>query len=672
MIGKYEIRGRLGAGAMGTVLDALDPVIERRAALKIIPKPAADDAEGQESLARFKREAQAAGRLNHPNIVAVYDYGEDADRAWIAMELVEGGTLKQLLDRGERMPVSETLRVMGQMLAGLDYSHKRGVVHRDIKPANLMLTNEGQVKIADFGIARIENSSMTQVGTVMGTPAYMAPEQLRGEPVDLRADIWASGVLLYQLLTGEKPFEGGYASVLHKALNSEPTPPSALSVTAPRGFDGVIAKAMAKRPEDRFQTASAFATAIEAAAGAAVAPPPASDATVVAAPPRAVPPAPALPSAPAVIPARKGPPVALIGGGVALLVAAGVGFLMLGGSPAPPEPPSGAPVTAAVTPRPGPPTAAAPSLTPLPAAPVPTLPAPTVPATPSPPAVVPSAGPAAPGSSGAGSPSVAPPAVAPPAGTASPMPAPPAATPAPIIPPVAAPIIPAPTAPRPGPAAPVRVDFRAAAQAAAQAPACGLIATASTLGGLTLEGVLRRGDDAALRRALDERAVPPGAVRLSVQGFDGPYCTAFDLLRPVLAPAGLAPRVAVEGRTPLLAGDLLRFDVTMPDWPSNLYVAYFMKSGEVAHLVPSATHPAGATVRLGEPRAGFPGWEVSEPFGTDLLVAMVSEGPLFGASRPLVESQEAYLAALTEALRTARQAGRRVLVRPVVIETAVK
>eukprot|EP01031_Cornospumella_fuschlensis_P010087 gene10087-12363_t len=157
MIGKYEIRGRLGAGAMGSVLDAFDPVIERRSALKIIPKPAADDAEGQESLARFKREAQAAGRLNHPNIVAVHDYGEDDSRAWIAMEMVEGGSLKQLLDQGERLPLAETLRVMGQVLAGLDYSHKRGVVHRDIKPANLMLTPEGpegrQVKIADFGIA---------------------------------------------------------------------------------------------------------------------------------------------------------------------------------------------------------------------------------------------------------------------------------------------------------------------------------------------------------------------------------------------------------------------------------------------------------------------------------------------------------------------------------------
>jgi serine/threonine-protein kinase len=267
-IGRYEIRGRLGAGAMGQVLDAYDPVIERRAALKLLPRPAADDAEGIENLARFKREAQAAGRLNHPNLVAVYDYGEDASRAWIAMELVEGGTLKQRLESGERLKPAEVLRLMEQVLAGLGYSHKRGVVHRDIKPANIMLTDDGIVKIADFGIARVENSSMTQLGTVMGTPAYMAPEQLRGEAVDARADIWAAGVVLYQLLTGEKPFEGGFSAMLHKAIHTEPPPPSSLSVTTPRGMDAVVARALAKRPEDRFATAGEFALALQAAASA--------------------------------------------------------------------------------------------------------------------------------------------------------------------------------------------------------------------------------------------------------------------------------------------------------------------------------------------------------------------------------------------------------------------
>ncbi|PZW51016.1 serine/threonine protein kinase [Humitalea rosea] len=733
VVGKYEIRGRLGAGAMGTVLDAWDPVIERRAALKIVKKPAMGDVEGAEAMARFKREAQAAGRLNHPNIVAVYDYGEDGENAWIAMELVAGGTLKDILDRGDRFPMPETLRVMGQMLAGLDYSHKRGVVHRDIKPANIMLAADGTVKIADFGIARLENSSMTQVGTVMGTPSYMAPEQLRGEPVDARADIWASGVMLYQLLTGEKPFEGGFSSVMHKAIHTEPTPPSSLTVTAPRGFDAVIAKALAKRPEDRWPSASAFAEAI---AGAMTAPAPAplpmaseADATMVSGSPRpAVAPAPPPPvPAPA---ARKGPPLLLIGGGVAALSAAAVvGFLMLGGetlSPVPPQPPltiTQAPVAAVPTPvSPTPVTpsaetrvsAAQPAIeTP---APVAVPPATQAPAAPAPRALVPGpVTPAAPVTAVTGNPTpTSPGALAP--TPITPVPVPPAPVPAPPITPTPAltPVAPAPLAPAPvktaqplpatpplpqltpapatppaqPPAAPPptaavptaptqlallvppRPDFAAAAAAAAAAPACGLVAASSDETSLTLQGVVRRGDENALRRALATRDIPLAATRLAVQAFDGPYCPAFDVLRPVLATPDTAPRVSVVGNMPLLKGQLLRFDITMPDWPAHLYVAYFMSSGEVAHLSPSTPQAAGATVRLGEPRGNFPGWEVDEPFGTDLMIAVATERPLFTTPRPVVEPQADYLAALSSALNAARQAGQKVAVRPLVVETA--
>ena len=196
---KYELRGTLGQGAMGVVHEAFDRLIERRVAIKIVRKPAGagDDPEVKEATARFRREAQAAGRLSHPNIVGVYDYGENATQAWIVMELVEGNSLKGRLDKNERFAVPDIVRIMGEVCAGLQYSHQRGVVHRDIKPGNIMMTTDGQVKIADFGIARLENSSMTQVGTLIGTPSYMAPEQFRGEPVDLRADIWSSGVMLY-------------------------------------------------------------------------------------------------------------------------------------------------------------------------------------------------------------------------------------------------------------------------------------------------------------------------------------------------------------------------------------------------------------------------------------------------------------------------------------------
>ena len=254
-LGKYEIKRPLGRGAMGTVYEGWDPIIARRVAIKTVRLPDSADPETEEALARFRREAQAAGRLTHPNIVGVFDYGETNDLAYIVMEFVDGPPLKTLLDKQERFALADAVRVMEDVLAGLQFSHERGVVHRDIKPANVMLTSSGQAKIADFGIARIESSSMTQAGTLLGTPAYMSPEQFMGQVVDARTDIYSSGVLLYQLLTGERPFEGGMSAIMHKALNTEPPAPSQLSVTAPPSFDPVVRRAMAKRPQDRFPSA---------------------------------------------------------------------------------------------------------------------------------------------------------------------------------------------------------------------------------------------------------------------------------------------------------------------------------------------------------------------------------------------------------------------------------
>ena len=280
-LGKYEIRGTLGKGAMGTVYAAWDPIISRQVAIKTVRLPDASDIDAQEELARFKREAQAAGRLTHPNIVGIFDYGETGEVAYIVMEFVDGRTLKSLVDAEERMPVATIGKIMADLLAGLRYSHDRGVVHRDIKPANVMIVggdgnshNSGQAKIADFGIARIESSNLTQAGTIMGTPAYMSPEQFMGQTVDQRTDIYSSGVLLFQLLTGERPFEGSMATIMHKALNVQPPKPSELSVTAPRALDPVVARAMARRPEDRYPTAGAFGEAIRVALAA---PAPAAD-----------------------------------------------------------------------------------------------------------------------------------------------------------------------------------------------------------------------------------------------------------------------------------------------------------------------------------------------------------------------------------------------------------
>ena len=264
-LGKYEIRRQLGTGAMGTVYEGWDPFIERLVAIKTVQLPKPADEEMAEAVARFRREAQAAGRLVHPNIVGVFDYGETDELAYIVMELVDGPTLKSLLDSNRKFPLTAIVRIMRDLLEGLQFSHERGVVHRDIKPANIMLTKKGQAKIADFGIARIENSIMTQAGTMLGTPAYMSPEQFMGLVVDARTDIYSAGVLLYQLLTGERPFDGGMTAIMHKALHTDPPAPSGIAVTVPRALDAVVLRAMAKRPEDRFPCADDFMTAIRAA-----------------------------------------------------------------------------------------------------------------------------------------------------------------------------------------------------------------------------------------------------------------------------------------------------------------------------------------------------------------------------------------------------------------------
>jgi serine/threonine-protein kinase len=279
-LGKYEIRGELGQGAMGIVYDGFDPMIGRRVALKTVRRDQLDRAEVEEILARFKREAQAAGRLNHPNIVSIYEYGEDAGTAFIAMEFVEGRELKDHFDANERFPMAEIVRIMGQLLDALDFSHKNGVVHRDIKPANIILLKDGTVKVADFGIARVESSNLTQAGSVLGTPSYMSPEQFMGQTVDGRSDLFSAGVILYQFLTGEKPFTGALTTIMHKVLKEEPPAPSALNVQVPRPFDALIRKALAKRPDERFQNGREFAIALKmAAAGQTV--PGDSDATLV-------------------------------------------------------------------------------------------------------------------------------------------------------------------------------------------------------------------------------------------------------------------------------------------------------------------------------------------------------------------------------------------------------
>jgi serine/threonine-protein kinase len=261
-VGKYTLRRVLGKGAMGVVYEAFDPMIERTVALKTIRKDLWEDEDGAELRERFLREARAAGRLLHPGIVTVYEFGEADGGAFIVMEHVSGRTLKEMMDEGRRFSVAEAVELMVPVLSALGYSHRAGVVHRDIKPANLMVTDDGQVKILDFGVARLASANITQVGTILGTPAYMAPEQLMGQTVDSRADLYSAGVILRELLSGRKTFTGDYGQVLHQVLHGDLPPPSSINPAVSAGFDAIVAHAMAKDPEQRFGSAEEFITAL--------------------------------------------------------------------------------------------------------------------------------------------------------------------------------------------------------------------------------------------------------------------------------------------------------------------------------------------------------------------------------------------------------------------------
>ena len=271
-LGKYPITGVLGEGAMGVVYKAFDPGIQRPVAIKTIRKQLINDEDGASFAARFRNEAQAVGRMSHPGIVSIYEYGEEGDTTYIAMEFVEGKNLSQILAATPLLLEADILRVMDQLLDALDCAHRHGVWHRDIKPANLIVTSRGQVKITDFGIARIESLALTQVTSVIGTPGYMAPEQYTGMKLDQRVDIFAAGVILYRMLAGKPPFTGTPETVMYKIINEDPAPPSSLvppSHARPNSYDAVVAKALAKDPAQRFSSAAEFRQALARAASAA-------------------------------------------------------------------------------------------------------------------------------------------------------------------------------------------------------------------------------------------------------------------------------------------------------------------------------------------------------------------------------------------------------------------
>jgi serine/threonine-protein kinase len=262
-LGRYVIERVLGRGAMGVVYLAFDPHIERQVALKTIRRELTSaetpDDSRRDLTARFLNEARAAGRLVHPNIVAVYDYGEADDTAFITMEYVHGESLAARLTRhvraGSRMGAPRALRWFVQLLDALDYAHGAGIVHRDIKPANLLIAQRGECKIADFGIAHLDTSYLTQSGTMLGTPSYMSPEQFTGDTIDARADLFSAAVLLYEMLTCVCPFTGTPSVVMQKVLNDTPPAPRTIAPELPGYIDAMLIKALSKRPQDRFASA---------------------------------------------------------------------------------------------------------------------------------------------------------------------------------------------------------------------------------------------------------------------------------------------------------------------------------------------------------------------------------------------------------------------------------
>ncbi len=265
--GRYEILAELGRGAMGVVYKARDPKINRVVAVKTISLAGQPADEEQEYRERFYREAEAAGRLSHPGIVTIFDVGEEPEtRApYIVMEFVGGQSLDKLLSAQDRkLPMETALQLTHELAEALDCAHGQGVVHRDLKPANILLTEDGHAKIADFGVAKLNLANHTLAGRALGTPAYMSPEQLNGEAVDGRSDLFSLGVVLYTILTGYRPFQGNSAlTVSYKVVNRDPIPATVLDTELPPALDYIIARAMAKDPAQRYQRGMEMALDIQ-------------------------------------------------------------------------------------------------------------------------------------------------------------------------------------------------------------------------------------------------------------------------------------------------------------------------------------------------------------------------------------------------------------------------
>jgi eukaryotic-like serine/threonine-protein kinase len=348
--GRYEVEGLIGVGAMGRVYRGFDPLVRRAVAVKTFKADGHDPRAAAESLKRFGREAQAAGALSHPHIVSIFDVGED----YFVMEHLEGKTLQEVIDERGRLEAEEAFKLFAPIADALDYAHSKGVIHRDIKPGNIMVLPDGRPKLMDFGVAKVESSDMTKAGEVLGSPSYMAPEQIAGQEVTPLSDLFSLAAVIYQALTGRKPFEGEtVTTVIYRVVHEDPPPPRTWNPALPDRYDDVFRRALAKDPAMRFRTAADLMAALDLRAfdidsdvafsmpsgpAAAAEPRPSGDheetMTVRAmSPPRAPVPTPA-------VPPRRGPaPWVWAAGAIFLLAAAGLGVRSWRSGDAPPPPP---------------------------------------------------------------------------------------------------------------------------------------------------------------------------------------------------------------------------------------------------------------------------------------------------------------------------------------------
>jgi eukaryotic-like serine/threonine-protein kinase len=631
-LGKYELRGTIGRGAIGVVYSGWDPVIERQVAIKTLPRLDIDDQES-EKYPRFQREARAAGRLHHPNIVSTFDYGETEACAFIVMELLPGPSLQAAIKNQKRLSLPEINGIMQGLLAGLQHSHSRNVVHRDIKPANIVFAEDGEVKITDFGVAHLESSSLTVVGSQIGTPAYMAPEQVLGTSVDARSDLYSAGVVLFEMLAGRRPFEGSTSSIMHQIVSTQPPSPSVFAEKVSPCLDTLLGKALAKNPDDRYQTAADFASALRQAIAAsegerAHAPAPGgSDVDPTRMPGRNQ--LAEQPLAPALAASSTRPRSRL--SGHRLLGPLTISFVVLAG------------VAASVlyysVDRPVRGTAPSSS-------------------TPAPPGSEPSHASRARGSI-SGPPPIA--TIAPAMTPDQP------ASERPVPPPPVSPIQPASIG-------------NAITSTLASAP-CTLITDGVTeAGAVKLTGLTALGEASEMAlQGLMLRAIgqvsPDTPVVWEIRRIEGPYCLALDVLRSIRSEAGSLARamsvVLPDAHSRPMEGEPLEVRLTMPDFPASVLLDYFVNDGTVVHLAtdPSRSAAAQAVVSSRAQTTSGSRITVGKPYGANLVTAIASSAPLMMAKRPDREPAAAYLNDLKSALEQAHDRGTRLAVDALMINT---